>query len=59
MSDQPHRDGGTVKPTDPKVRTVDSKPNPRVKTTDRPIREDVRKAIIRDRQRALDRERKK
>jgi hypothetical protein len=59
MSDQPDRGGGTLKPTDPKVRTVDSKPNPRVKTTDRPIREDVRQTITRDRQQALDRARKK
>jgi hypothetical protein len=59
MNDQPGRKGRTVEPTDPKTRTVDSKPNPRIKTTDRPIREDVRQAILRDRQRALDRARKK
>jgi hypothetical protein len=58
MSDQPSGEG-RVKPTDPNTRAVHSTPSPRVKTTDRPIREDVRQAITRDRQRALDRERKK
>ena len=54
MSDRP-----PVKPTDPKTRTVDSKPNPRVKTTDRPIRDDVRRAINETQKRAVDRARKK
>jgi hypothetical protein len=53
MSDQPSGEG-RVQPTDPNTRAVHSTPSPRVKTTDRPIREDVRRAIARDRQRAVD-----
>jgi hypothetical protein len=59
MSDQPSQESRPVKPTDPKTRTVDSKPNPRVKTTDRPIRDDVRRAITQTQKRAVDRARKK
>jgi hypothetical protein len=40
------------------VRRVDSKPNPRVKTTDRPIRDDLRRAITETQKRAVDRARK-